>query len=241
MKPDDARPEERLAEAYAGAPDCPAPEVFLEASWNELREEERTRIEEHALRCPACASERELARSFDESLAAEGSTSEDVDWVVSRLRDRAPVRRRRVVPYWGLAAAAVVVLGVAVGLLAVRTPGPALPDPGSGPSVMRSAGIRVVQPVDDILDFPDKFQWEKVEGAENYRVRVRGVDGTILWEKTVHAPEVNLPERLRESMHRAVRYRWSVDAFDPDGGLLAGSGPVEFLVVIEAERRANPS
>lgn len=235
MKSHEARPEERLTDAYADAPDCPAPEVFLEASWKGLSDEERARVDEHALRCPACASERELARSFDESLSSESLSSDDVDWVVSRLEDRTRVARRRVPPYWGLAAAAVVVLGIAVGLLAIRTPGTTLPDPGSAPSVMRGANIRMVQPIGDILDFPDRFAWEAVAGAEKYQVRVKGVDGTILWEKTVRHPEANLPERLRNSLHRAVRYRWSVEAFDAGGELLAKSDAVDFLVVIEAE------
>jgi hypothetical protein len=237
MKPHDASPEERLAEAYADAPDCPAPEVFLGASWNDLSDEERAGFDEHALRCPACASERELARNFDESLAAEELSSDEVDWVVNKLTERAPVTRRRVSLSWGLAAAAVVVLGMAAGLLAFRTPGPVLPDPGSAPPVMRSASIRAIQPVGDSLDIPEKFDWEEVGRAENYRVRVMGVDGTILWEKTVRHPTVDLPERLRDTLHRAVRYRWSVEAFDAEDAPLAGSGPVEFLVVIEADGR----
>jgi len=235
MKSHDARPEEHLAEAYADAPDCPSPEVFLEVSWNDLTDGERVRIEDHAHRCPACASERELARSFDAGPETEDPSPEDVEWVVSRLAERPRVTRRRTSPAWGLAAAAVVVLGVAVGMLALRPPGPALPEPESVPSVMRSSGIPEVQPTGEIRDFPDKFSWGEVAGADHYLVRITGVDDRILWEKTVRHPEVSLPEELRNALHRAVLYRWSVEAFDADEALLARSGPVEFLVVIEAD------
>lgn len=236
MKPYDESPEERLAEAYADAPDCPAPEVFLDASWRDLSDEERLHIEDHAKRCPACASERELARNFDVNGPVEEHSPKDVDWVVSRLEGRTRFTPRRRSALWGLAAAAVVVVGIAAGLLAVRTPGPALPDPGSAPSVKRSASIDAIQPTGEILDFPDRFAWEAVLGAEHYRVRVFGIDDTILWEKTVRYPEVSLPDPLRDSLHRAVRYRWSVEALDANEGLVARSGSVEFLVSIETER-----
>lgn len=236
MKSYDENPEERLAEAYADAPDCPAAEVFLEASWRDLSGKERSRIEEHAQRCPACASERELARDFDVNGVTEDVSSDDVDWVVSRLEGRTGRRLGGRSASWGLAAAAVVVLGVAVGLLAVRTPGPELPDPESTPSVKRSAGIHAVQPTGEILDFPDRFTWDAVSGADEYRVRVFAVDDTILWEKTVRFPEVTLPAPFRDSLHRAVRYRWSVEAFDADEALVARSGVVEFLVSVEADR-----
>jgi len=236
MKPCGESPEERLAEAYADAPDCPAPEVFLEASWRDLSDEERSRIEDHVRRCPACASERELARNFDVNGPVEEHSPEDVDWVVSRLEGRTRFTPRRRSVSWGLAAAAVVVIGVAAGLLAVRTPGPALPDPGSAPSVQRSASIQIIQPAGEILDFPERFVWETVPGAAHYRVRVVGVDDTILWEKTVRSPEVTLPEPLRDSLHRAVRYRWSVDAFDTSEALVARSGAVGFRVLIETDR-----
>jgi hypothetical protein len=236
MKSYDAGPEERLAEAYADAPDCPAPEVFLEASWRDLSDKERLRIEGHVQRCPACASERELARNFDVNGVTGDVSSDDVDWVVSRLEGRTGRRHRGRPVSWGLAAAAVVILGVAAGLLAIRAPGPALPDPGSTPSVKRSAGIHAVQPTGEILDFPESFTWDAVSGADKYRVRVLAVDDTIIWEKTVSYPEVTLPAPVRDSLHRAVRYRWFVEAFDADETLLARSGAVEFLVAIDADR-----
>jgi hypothetical protein len=237
MRSHEARPEESLAAAYAEATGCPAPEIFLKQSWNELTGDQRARIETHARSCPACASERELARHFDASTADPDEASEDVDWVVSRLTERQRSSSRHRVPAWGFAAAAVLVLGIAAGLLAFRPPGPALPEPGSVPSVMRSTGIRELQPTGDIPDFPDRLSWSEVAGVEKYRVRIRGVDDRILWEKTVRQPEVALPEELRRAMFRAVLYRWSVEAYDSDESLIARSGQVEFRIVIEANER----
>ena len=66
---------------------------------------ERERIELHAANCPACDAERTLARGFDEATDGSGIDAADIDDVAARLaRFRS---RKRVLPSWGLAAAAV--------------------------------------------------------------------------------------------------------------------------------------
>lgn len=46
---------------------CPPPEDWLRLETGEVTLEERRALEEHAARCPACASEREMARLFAEA------------------------------------------------------------------------------------------------------------------------------------------------------------------------------
>ena len=62
-----------MRRAYGEGSPCPPPEVFLPSEWSGRSAEERERLEEHLERCPACAAERDLARTFEptpEELAA---------------------------------------------------------------------------------------------------------------------------------------------------------------------------
>src|SRR5262245_30311482 len=76
-----------LAAAYPGQ-DCPPPESYLRDA--ELSDAERGRIEAHARSCPACAAERELARSFGEPVHAQA----DTDAIVQKLQTSAPWHAR---------------------------------------------------------------------------------------------------------------------------------------------------
>jgi hypothetical protein len=77
---------------------------------------------------------------------------------------------------------------------------------------------------------PREFRWEGVEGARSYRVTLRAVDDTVLWQETVTVPSARLPEDVARGLHPAVLYRWSVEALDERGARLAASEPVGFQV-----------
>jgi len=237
MRPDDRDSEQLLAEAYAGTRGCPAPETFLDAAWNDLARAERDAIEKHVERCPACAAERELARVFDAEPGSGGVSSNDVAWVVSRVQSRPLEDKRRWPASWGLAAAAVVVLGLALGLIALRRDAPALPEPGSSAPVFRSSAIQQTEPGGTVAEVPPSLRWSPVEHATEYRVRLTAVDDVVLWETHVSGPEAVLPDELRGRLHRAVLYRWSVDALEKNGAILARSGPIEFMVALESDQR----
>ena len=68
---------------------------------------------------------------------------------------------------------------------------------------------------------PAELRWEPYRGAASYRVRISAVDGAVLWQATVAAPPVRLPAALRQRLHPAVRYIWTVIALGPDGAILA--------------------
>jgi hypothetical protein len=123
-----------LRAAYAGEESgCPPPEAYLEGELEgEASAEDRRRLDEHADRCPACASERELAQLFDAAPQGAGVRDEDVAFVASRLEAASPVRpaarvvafpaapaetpvretrpRRSLQPVWRIAAALILVL-----------------------------------------------------------------------------------------------------------------------------------
>lgn len=215
---------------------CPPPEDWLRLETGEATAEERRRLEEHAARCPACASEREMARLFAE--APETGQDEDVDYVVAKLEAlNLPARpvplafpsRRRPAVVWAARLAAVLVLALGVALFFRAGQAPPLPDPGAG-EVYRGVQVRPIGPSGEISQMPGEFRWEGVQGARSYRVILRAVDDAVLWQETVTAPSARLPEDVARGLHPAVLYRWSVEALDERGARLAASEPVRFLV-----------
>lgn len=214
--------------------DCPPPEDWLRLETGDVTPEERRKLEEHAARCPACASEREMARLFAEA----PEESEDVGYIVAKLEalnlPKQPVplafpNRRRPALVWAARLAAVLVLAIGVALFFRAGQAPPLPDPGAG-EVYRGAHLRPLGPSGEISEMPREFRWEGVDGARSYRVTLRAVDDAVLWQETVTAPSARLPEDVARGLHPAVLYRWSVEALDERGARLAASEPVRFLV-----------
>lgn len=224
---------ESLRSAWDG---CPPPEDWLRLETGEVTPDERRRLEEHAASCPACASEREMARLF--SQAPDPARDEDVDYVVSKLEDlNLPARpvplafpsRRRPALVWAARLAAVLVLALGAVLFFRAGQAPPLPDPGPG-EVYRGGEVRPVGPIGEISEMPGEFRWEGFQGARSYRVTLRAVDDAVLWEETVTATSARLPDEIASVLHPAVRYRWTVEALDERGARLAASEPVSFQV-----------
>jgi len=228
-----------LHSAWSPETGCPSPEDWLRLETGEATQDERRRLEEHASRCPACASEREMARLFAE--APDRVRDEDVDYIVAKLEALKlpeqkvplafPSQRRPARPAlaWAARLAALIVLALAVGLFFRAGQAPPLPDPGAG-EVYRGGNLRPIGPSGEISEMPREFRWEGVEGARSYRVTLRAVDDTVLWQETVTVPSARLPEGIARGLHPAVLYRWSVEALDERGARLAASEPVPFQV-----------
>ena len=223
-----------LAVAYAGARGCPDPQTFLAESLRALDPGERRRIELHAERCPACSAEREMARAFDEGVEDHGEGRADVDWVVARL-ERARFARGHGAPRraidWRWASAAALVVAAAVALLALSPAPPPLAPRSDSPVVLRGATIEIISPAGELAQRPDELRFETVERAELYRVRLLGVDDTVVWDATVGAPPLRLPATARDALREAVAYRWQVEALDGTGTRLALSGQATFRIV----------
>ena len=238
---------------------CPPPEAFLDVETAGLSPDDRRMLDEHAARCPACAAERDLARLFDETPEAAGVRPEDLDFVVSRLREASPVRSApavstpsapNVVAFPGprpaeappasrqprrrhsllrFAAAAVLVIGAGLGYRAIQSPEPALPAPEIGGAV-RGGEVEALSPAGEVAEVPRELRWTHREGAASYRVRITTVDDAVLWEMKTPASPVVLPREISARLHRAVLYTWTVEALDPSGARLATSEPVRFRV-----------
>ncbi|HET9228145.1 MAG TPA: zf-HC2 domain-containing protein, partial [Thermoanaerobaculia bacterium] len=134
---------ESLRSAWDG---CPSHEDWLRLETGEATPDERRRLEEHAARCPACASEREMARLF-----SQAPGDEDVDDIVSKLEalnlPEQPVPlafpSRRPALVWAARLAAVLVLALGAVLFFRAGQAPPLPDPGPG-EVYRGGQVRPI-------------------------------------------------------------------------------------------------
>ena len=240
--------EEWLRAAYDDpAAGCPPPEAWLDEELAARTPAERRRLDAHAASCPACAAERDLARTFDAGPEAAGVRPEDVAFVVSRLETASPVRqvpnvrtseKSKVVPFptrrkiessplWRLAAAAVLVLAAGLAFQLSRPGAPPLPAPESG-GVVRGGEVEAVSPLGEVAAIPAELRWAPRSGASSYRVRLSTVDDTVLWNATVPAPPARLPAEVTRTLHRAVVYVWSVEALGPSGERLGASEPVRF-------------
>lgn len=237
---------ESLREAMS-RDDCPSPEEYLALESGEVTPEERRRLEEHAERCPACAAERELARAFVAG-PEPGEDREDLDFVVGRLESlrlhETPrpleFRARKkpalsaisaiaAIPRWAGSLAAVVVLAVGLGLFLRSQQAPPLPERGRE-EVVRGAEIHALHPSGEFPEVPRQFRWSAIEGAASYRVTLRAVDETVLWQESVTEPSARLPEEVARGLHRTVLYTWTVEALNERGERLAASEPVRFMV-----------
>ena len=228
-----------LARAYAAGSGCRPPEVFVAASWNALDPDERRLIERHIEDCPACAAERDLARSF-ESAAASDVPDPEVDWIVAELeRSRFhPQRRRRRLDWRWASAAALVLVGVS-GWLALREGPPRLAPPSAAPVVLRGAAIELFEPSGDVAAPPRELRFAAVPGASRYRVKILEVDDGLLWEQEVVEPEAAIPEDVRARLADAVVYRFQVEAFDASGARLAVSAIAPFRVLSGAAKNGG--
>ncbi len=235
-------PTELLRAAYSASAACPSPEKYLAESLATMSREQQRELVAHAETCPACWSEKRLADAYDEAGEIDETHAADVAYVALKMRrpitidDRhgigappavAPSRRPRWTALVGLAAA--VVLGIAVAPLMNLTfnPAPEVRSPDTGPAV-RSARIEGIVPLGEVASAPQRLDWLEVAGAARYRVTLRRVDGTSLWETQTTQTSVDLPADVRAALVPAVAYTWEVSALDANEARVAWSERMRF-------------
>ncbi len=138
--------------------------------------------------------------------------------------------------------AAVVALALGAGLVwRSLEPGPPPLAPPVAETVTRSAIIGSTSPRGPIPETPALLSWKPVGDAVSYRVDLRQIDNTVLWQSEVDRPEVELPQSVAEALDRSVIYTWNVNAFDSAQKRLATSGPVLFSIDLATESTEHPS
>jgi hypothetical protein len=242
--------DEWLSLAYQNGEKCPPPELFLEAEWEALSDEQRQATMSHAETCPACAAERDLARAFDAPATASDEADAGIEEVLATIKaaDSSPVsvsaKTRPEVgrlvrfpamakvfsqPALSLAAAAVAVLAVGLVLQTRSATPPVLPN-APVTDVTRGGRVETVAPVGVVEAVPETLTWEAVEGAARYRVSLTAVDDTVLWQGETTQESILLGDEVRSELQPAVVYFWQVDAFSEVGFRVAWSAAVEFRV-----------
>lgn len=144
-----------------------------------------------------------------------------------------PLLRPR--PSWmRWAAAALLVLAAGLAYRGLPPSMPPLPAPESG-GVVRGGEVELSAPAGDLAELPAELRWEPFPGAARYRVRLLAVDDEVLWEGETGEARVALPADLLQTLHRAVSYRWTVEALDSARKPLALSEPGRFRALPEPE------
>jgi hypothetical protein len=200
---------ERLRDAYGAllqegalpGPDCADPERIWAAVRGDLARAEARALIDHALACPACGAAWRLARE----LAAEAGGSPEV------AGTRWEGRR-----WLALAAAAIVVALIPVGLYLRRAPGtPAYRDEGR-------VEIRSLIPEGRLLPRRDfLLRWTPGPHGARFTLRVVRPDLSVVANtKGLKSPEYLVPpEVLRDLPPGQVLY-WQVEAHLEDGSRL---------------------
>lgn len=196
----------------------------------------------HVQACPRCEAEFVLFREFADSKStpAEGAA---VQWIASELHRRTAARRAprpatgtswfsslQLRSVMGLAAAAVLTVGI-VGYIAWdREPQVGLPAPGE--QIYRTASLDVVAPVGEVPKAPTELVWMTFDGALNYDVQILEIDRTVLWRTTLPSTRVPLPGAVIEQIVPGKTLLWEVTAIDSSGASIGTSGPQRFRVSI---------
>ncbi len=232
--------EDWIQLAYEG---CPPAESYLEEELAALDPAARERLEQHAESCAACTAERELTLAFEAPDGLAPAAERDVARIARHLKRHAPHARRggRLggfswgslvrMPAFQLAAAAVLLIGVGMGIRS-SSPPPLVGDPNA--VVTRSSRLELVRPVGDVAAPPAELAWEAVEGAVSYRISVQGVDEVELWNASTAGSSIAVDDELAATLTPATAYLWTVEALDNAGARIAWSAPASFRIEPEA-------
>jgi len=168
---------------------CPDAEALAALAIEDAPSDERQRLADHVVSCPACASDYRLLRELHEEAG-------------QKRRARSLSRTAWLVA--GLAAAAALVLGVRP-LLRARVDG--------------SRGTAAaVEPADGapLPSAPAELAWPAELGARAYRAQVFAGDGTPVWDAESSAqPRVAIPEDVRSRLRPGGSYYWTVRVEGP--------------------------
>jgi len=232
---------QNLIGALRPGPECPSIERLGRYADGALTLEERSRDEPHIAACPNCQAELALLQAFA-TPAVRDDEAKVVRWGVEELRRREPeifdsgppqdsnIRRwdwfGRLRPVSTLA---IVLLLLGSGYYLSNQDTPRLPaDSGSSPEATRSLSVTVRGPIGDQTSVPARLQWEPVNGAARYRVRVSEVDRQEIWSGDAVGTGIDLPPDVRARIVPGKTLVWQVTAFSPSNAAMAESAAQPF-------------
>lgn len=142
-----------------------------------------------------------------------------------------PMRRPgRSLMAWGLALAAVLALAIGLAIELRQRDLPELPAPPVGAETYRGSTVLLRGPEGELAQPPARLEWEAVQGASSYRVRIVDPLGEEIWRGTAKGSPLVLPGEAAAKLQTAVVYAWTVEAFDGAGKRLAGAEALRFRI-----------
>lgn len=185
--------------------------------WRDRGEaQDRERVLGHLAACDACR--RRLVALVREA-PVDAPSAFDPQVFAPRGLQAYGAAARRTRRTWmglgGLAAAAALVMAVWL------RPGP--PVPPTGTTDIRSTELQAIAPVGRV-GAVSEFRWASPFAAARYRLTIRDAADAIVLTLETPAERVTLDESQRARLAPGS-YRWSVDALDASGAVIASSRP----------------
>ena len=232
--------ENKWRESLATHVDCPHLSELLE-------KRQEAAFQAHISECPHCQAELALASRLQEpsDAAAVRSISKrlsQVNWAEAGrtgIVERPQTFWQRLVSTRVLAPASLALATVMVLVTVVQMKRSAVTDDfretqqDIRTQVLRSQRLQGLSPLGIVLSAPKQCSWEAVRGAVEYEVELMEVDHASVWKQRVSTNSASIPDREIGKLLPGKRILWQVNAFGPNGQLLASSGTLEFTVFLQ--------
>jgi hypothetical protein len=198
---------------------------------NKLKVDEETDFEEHYFICRSCFAKMSERSEIIQVLKEEGVLTPPQGERVGRSRvgtwfeSLFAVLTPRRLALAGVSAAALL---IAAWLLIPRTGTVPPPLILTGDETVRGATVEVVSPVKEVAEVPAFLEWKKAGEDFEYRVSLAGI--APLMSATTKDTRVVLPDEIKARMRPGQTYYWQVQAFKPDGTLVAASARIKFRI-----------
>ena len=193
----------------------------LKTWYEQGRAEDRERVIGHLAQCDQCR--RALAAIAAAAPALDGPVSVTVKEAVPMGYAARPGARAHSAwsawlrPAYGLAAAAVVIVGV----LWVTSPARNVDE-----DAIRSSELLALSPAGSTNVV--EFKWESPLVAAKYRVVVRDAGGALVYTGETAASPLTVDAAVRSHWATMTEYTWTVSALDAAGEIIAESKPQTF-------------
>lgn len=197
---------------------------------NRLSQADREAFEEHYFNCQHCFKELSERDEILSVIKKEGPHL--FKEIYNKEATQKPSWKQRLAgaltsrPWATVAASAVLVLLIAVGLRILYPPSP--PHFFINEDQVRGESITLISPVIDIKAIPSEFKWTSL--GENVVYKVYIYNHELLWSTETRENSIILPLEVREKMIAGEKYSWQVKAFSEDGVLISVSSRVQFKV-----------
>jgi len=87
--------------------------------------------------------------------------------------------------------------------------------PVSSDGILRSAArLIAVAPLGETDGAPKQFEWQALEGAARYRVRLLGVDRIEIWHTDTAQTRVSIPASIQPQMLPGRTFLWEITGYN---------------------------